>query len=159
MSAFREPSGARRSRPRPAANGPSRRATAGAVPVLPAELTARLATDGGPGAPPETPEAVRAALVQLGLSDGAQPAVTVELYGGLRLRTGCRALPLHAGTVAQALDVLCAVYPKAARLLAADGAGEGHYRYSLNGRDVTADAGHPLQAGDHLIVFSASVGG
>lgn len=129
-------------------------AASGAV-SLPAELCARL----GNGAAPETPEACRAALAGLGLCQAERPAVTLELYGGLRLRTGCRLLPLHAGTVGEALDVLTAVFPKARRLLPAGGALGEHYRFSLNGRAVTADPAHPLESGDHLIVFSASVGG
>ncbi|HEX9841132.1 MAG TPA: MoaD/ThiS family protein [bacterium] len=123
--------------------------------AFPPELIARLA----PGTVLATPEQCRAALARLGLCDAARPAVTLELYGGLRLKAGCRVLPLHAGTVGEALEVLRAACPKVARLLpAAEELGE-HYRFSLNGRGVTADLGHALQSGDHLIVFSASVGG
>jgi molybdopterin converting factor small subunit len=127
----------------------------GAAALLPADVCARLV----PPVAPESPEAARAALAVLGLCDPARPAVTLELYGGLRLRTGCRALPLHAGTVREALDVLREVYPKSRRLMPDDGAADGHYRFSINGRDVTADEAHVLRAGDQVIVFSASVGG
>lgn len=123
--------------------------------ALPAELRARL----GPQVRLDTPEQRRAALVTLGLCDASRPAVTLELYGGLRLKAGCRALALHAGTVGEALAVLRAACPKVQRLLPAHADPSEHYRFSLNGHSVTADAEHPLQAGDHLIVFSASVGG
>jgi hypothetical protein len=126
-----------------------------AADYLPPALCARL----DPPRAADTAESCRAALAALGLCDAARPAVTLELYGGLRLRSGCRTLPLHAGTVGEALVVLRAVYPKAARLLPADGSADGHYRFSLNGRAVTDDATHSLREGDHLIVFSASVGG
>jgi molybdopterin converting factor small subunit len=123
--------------------------------ALPPELRARLA----PGTALESPEQCRAALVGLGLCDAARPAVTLELYGGLRLKAGARALPLHAATVGEALAVLRAVSPKAARLMpAADELGQ-HYRFSLNGRTVSADPAQALAPGDRLIVFSASVGG
>jgi molybdopterin converting factor small subunit len=127
----------------------------GGAPALPAELVARIA----PGTPLQTPEQARAALAALGLCDAARPAVTLELYGGLRLRAGCRMLPLHAATVGEALEVLRAACPRAGRLLPAAGELGEHYRFSLNGRTVTADPAQPLQAGDRLIVFSASVGG
>lgn len=123
--------------------------------ALPAQLRERLA----PGTPLDTPEQCRAALAGLGLCDAARPPVTLELYGGLRLKAGCRALPLHAGSVGEAMAVLRAACPRLERLLPAGAALGEHYRFSLNGRAVTADPGHPLHAGDRLIVFSASVGG
>ncbi|HKI99511.1 MAG TPA: MoaD/ThiS family protein [bacterium] len=122
---------------------------------LSAELRARL----GAETPLETPEQCRAALVRLGLCDGARPAVILELYGGLRLKAGCRSLPLHAATIGEALQVLRTACPKVQRLLPPPHELEGHYRFSLNGRAVTADPDHALQTGDRLIVFSASVGG
>lgn len=126
--------------------------------ALPADLRERLAA-AAPGETPATHAACRAALVRAGLCDAARPAVTVELYGGLRLRAGCRLLPLHAGTVGEALAVLQAALPNVRRILPADGDLAAHYRFSLNGTTVTADLEHPLQPDDHLIVFSASVGG
>jgi hypothetical protein len=122
---------------------------------LPAHLRAQL----GPETPLATPEQCREALVRLGLCDGARPAVTLELYGGLRLKAGCRVLHLHAGTVGEAMQVLRVACPRVQRLLPpAEALGE-HYRFSLNGHGVSADPGLALQPGDRLIVFSASVGG
>jgi molybdopterin converting factor small subunit len=133
---------------------PPKAAHAGPL-VLPPELRARVGAD----VPLETPEQCRAALVRLGLCDAARPAVTLELYGNLRLKAGCRALPLHAGTVAEALAVLRAACPKVRRVLPADETLGEHYRFSLNGRGVTVDLTQALDTGDHVIVFSASVGG
>jgi len=142
---------AQKSAPSPAGRQPAPTGAAG----LPAELRARLA----PGTPLATPEQCRAALAGLGLCDAGRPAVTLELYGGLRLKAGCRVLPLHAATVGEALAVLRTACPRVQRLLPATGDLGEHYRFSLNGKAVTADPGHPLAVGDHLIVFSASVGG
>ncbi len=146
MSLTREQKAAPPARRHPVPAGPG---------SLPAEVQARLA----PGTPLATPEQCRAALAGLGLCDAGRPAVTLELYGGLRLKAGCRVLPLHAGTVGEALAVLRTACPRVRRLLPEAGDLGEHYRFSLNGKSVTADPGHPLAAGDHLIVFSASVGG
>lgn len=135
---------------------PNRRGVPPAVPEgLPAHLRDRLA----PGTRVETPEQCRAALAGLGLCDAGHPPVTLELYGGLRLKAGCRALPLHAATIGEALGVLRAACPRVDHLLPAAAELREHYRFSLNGHAVTADPGQPLRAGDRLIVFSASVGG
>ena len=123
--------------------------------AVPAELRDRIA----PGAVLETPAACRAALAAAGLCDAALPAVTVELYGGLRLRAKCAGLPLHAATVGEALTVLQSALPNVRRILPAGGELTAHYRFAVNGTTVTTDLGYVLREDDHQIVFSASVGG
>jgi hypothetical protein len=106
-----------------------------------------------------SPEAYRSALAYHGLCDGSHPAVTLELYGNLRLKTGCGRLPIRGDTVGTAFRVFRRVFPEAERLLP-DGEGlSEHFRFSINGGDVTTDLAHPLREGDHLILFSATVGG
>jgi hypothetical protein len=62
----------------------------------------------------------RARLVAQGLCDAADAAVTVELYGSLRLRAGRAQVPLHAANIAAALAVLRRAYPQLQRLLPRD---------------------------------------
>lgn len=106
-----------------------------------------------------TPEAFRAALVRRGWCDGRQAPVVVELYGGLRLKSGCDRVPLHADSVAEALAALERACPEVRRLLPPGPELLEHYRFAVNGRHVVSDLAHPLRPGDHLILFSASVGG
>ncbi len=75
------------------------------------------------------------------------------------MRTGCDLLPLRAATVAEALQVLAAVFPQTRRLLPDDGDLGEHFRFSINGAAVVTDPAHPLREGDHVVFFSASVGG
>ena len=112
-----------------------------------------------PEAPVEDEAAMRALLVTRGFCAGDAPAVSLELYGGLRLKTGCEVLPLRAGTVGAALDALRRIFPVVERLLPADGEMGEYYRFSINGKTVTTDLEQPLAEDDHLILFSASVGG
>ena len=103
--------------------------------------------------------AVRASLVEAGHCQREKPAVILELYGGLRIKSGCSVLPLHAGNIAEAIDVLRRVFPKADDLLPEGESLGDHYRFSINGKTVTRDISHPLVEGDRLVLFSASVGG
>ena len=66
---------------------------------------------------------------------------------------------LQNATVLDALDVLRRVHPEAERLLPKNGAVADYFRFSINGGDVTTSLHHPLVEGDHLILFSATVGG
>lgn len=91
--------------------------------------------------------------------DATHPVVVLELYGSLRVRTGCEALRLHADTIATAVAVLKGVYPQAARLLPEAAQLGEHYRFSINGRAVTNDPASLLRSGDRVVLFSASVGG
>ena len=111
--------------------------------------------------PPEAggADAVRKALIAQGVCDPAHPAVTVELYGSLRLRSGRAEVPLHADSIRRAVQVLCRALPQMALALADGNELSTHFRFSINGQRVAGDLGLPLRAGDHLIVFSASVGG
>jgi len=143
--------------------------------VVPPEPEARLlAGEGGLAGFPAEPEAeglpspaaavrdaatYRRALAVLGFCDPRAPAVTLELYGSLRLRTGCAALPLHAATVGAAVEALRRVYPELARTLGAPAGWGEHFRVAVNGGSVTTDAGRPLREGDALVLFSAEVGG
>ncbi|MBI4081585.1 MAG: NTP transferase domain-containing protein [Candidatus Lambdaproteobacteria bacterium] len=105
------------------------------------------------------PAGLRRTLVTLGLSDPAKPAVTLEVYGQLRLTTGCAAFPLHAETVGAALAALRRIDPEAARGLGEDGAWIEHFRCAINGQQIIVDPDHPLRTGDRLVLFSAAVGG
>jgi molybdopterin converting factor small subunit len=126
----------------------------GAGGISPA-LVARLA----PETPLEDAAALRALLVARGFCAGDAPAVSLELYGGLRLRTGCEVLPLHAETVGAALEALRRIFPVVERLLPNHEELGEYYRFSINGKTVTTDLEQPLAEGDQLILFSASVGG
>jgi len=101
----------------------------------------------------------RRALVETGVCQSIHPAVTLELYGNLRLKTGRDVLPMRAESIATALAVLKRVCPQAERLLPQGAALAEHFRFSINGRVVTTDITTALQEGDHVILFSASVGG
>ena len=104
-------------------------------------------------------EGYRRALVHHGFCDSSQASITLELYGNLRIKTGCEHLPIHAATVLGALEVLRRVYPEAERLLPEDASVAEHFRFSINGGEVTTALHHSLVEGDHLILFSATVGG
>jgi molybdopterin converting factor small subunit len=102
---------------------------------------------------------MRAALVAQGVCDPAHPPVTVELYGGLRMRGGRAQVPLHADTIRRAVQVLRRALPQLTRVLPDGDEVRAHVRFSVNGQRVTDDLDLPLRAGDRLVVFSASVGG
>ena len=87
------------------------------------------------------------------------PAVTLELYGSLRLKTGCEVLALRAHTLGEAGKVLLRAYPALGGLIRDDATLRDHYRFSLNGLHVVTDPSKPLNDGDHVLLFSASVGG
>jgi molybdopterin-guanine dinucleotide biosynthesis protein A/molybdopterin converting factor small subunit len=107
----------------------------------------------------DSPQAYRRALAHLGFCDASHPAVTLELYGNLRIRTGCGQLPLHGDSVATVCQVLQRVYPEAAKWLPKPEQLPEHFRFAINGDEVVTDLDHPLRENDHLIVFSATVGG
>lgn len=123
--------------------------------VVPPALRKLLPGDGKV----RTAEALRVALVELGHCRGDGPAVTVELYGGLRLKAGCRTLPLRAHTVGEAVAVLRRVCPALDRMMPDGAALVEHYRFAVNGSHIVRDLAHPLHEGDRLILFDASVGG
>lgn len=104
-------------------------------------------------------EATREALTRRGLCSKEHPAVSVELYGSLAIRSGQSRVALRADTIRTALAVLALAQPALVRLLGpTDQLAENH-RFSINGRTITTDLDAPLKEGDHLILFSASVGG
>ena len=102
---------------------------------------------------------LRRLLVSEGYCRIEDPTVTLELYGGLRVKTGCKVLPLHANTIAAAISILCRLYPKARAMLPNDEELGKFYRFSINGGLITSDPLHRLEQEDHLICFNASVGG
>ena len=104
-------------------------------------------------------EVTRQALTERGLGSREHPAVSVELYGSLAIRSGKSRVALRADTIRTALAVLAAAEPILARLLGPAAKLAETHRFSINGRTITTDLDAPLKAGDHLIVFSASVGG
>jgi molybdopterin-guanine dinucleotide biosynthesis protein A len=107
----------------------------------------------------ESPEEYRRALTHLGFCDAAHPAITLELYGNLRIKTGCESLPMRGDRVETAFRVFRAVYPEAGRWLPETEALPEHFRFSINGSEVTTSLDHPLRENDQLILFSATVGG
>lgn len=109
--------------------------------------------------PLDSAEAYRRALAHHGLCDSAQAAVTLELFGSLRIRTGAADLPIHADTVGRALQALRRICPETEKLLPPEGELGEHFRFSINGQTVTTELAHPLREGDRLILFSATVGG
>jgi hypothetical protein len=127
--------------------------------VLPSALPPALLASLAGAPPPASEEEVRALLVRLGHCPARAPAVTVELYGSLRLKTRCASLPLRAASIGEALAVLLRVCPRLESLLEPSEAADAHFRVSINGRTVTTERAHPLREGDRLILFSASVGG
>lgn len=131
------------------------------------EIPAPTVSGGGPGAADgltiasrlDSPEAYREALGHHGFCDPAHPAITLELYGNLRIRTGCGTLPIRADKVDTAFRVFRAVYPEAAKWLPENDSLPEHFRFSINGGEVTTRLDHPLNENDQLILFSATVGG
>lgn len=101
----------------------------------------------------------RRLLVERNICNEALPAVIVELYGNLRIKSGCSQIPLHASTIREAIALLYRVLPRAERLLHRPEEITEHFRFSINGHEVTTDLDHRLRDGDRLILFSASVGG
>ena len=89
----------------------------------------------------------------------AHPAVSVELYGTLRIRTGRPALALRADSIRTALRLLREALPELARHLPPEEELPHTHRFSINGGAVTTDLDTPLREGDHVVLFSASVGG
>ena len=101
----------------------------------------------------------RLTLVQSGVCDATHPAITLELYGSLRLKAARDAVPMRADTLATAVSVVKRVCPPLERLLPEGPALAENFRFSINGRAVTADPATPLREGDRVLLFSASVGG
>ena len=124
-------------------------------------LQAEPLQPGGPTAatPLDNAEEYRRALAHFGFCDADHPAMTLELYGSLRIKTGCALLPLHAERIETAFAALRRIFPEAERILPEVSDMGEHFRFSVNGRTVTTDLAQPLSEGDHLILFSASVGG
>ncbi|MDH4247467.1 MAG: MoaD/ThiS family protein [Deltaproteobacteria bacterium] len=106
-----------------------------------------------------SPEETRAALVAQGRCHPGHPAVTLELYGNLRLKAGCASLPIRADSVSTALDLLLTLIPSLSAQLPTGPALFEHYRVSINGRNLVRELDHALEEGDHLVLFSATVGG
>ncbi len=98
-------------------------------------------------------------MVETGICQSVHPAVTLELFGSLRLMTGRDVLPMRADTIGTAVTVLKRVCPQALRLLPEGAALSENFRFSINGHTVTTDLATALREGDHVILFSASVGG
>lgn len=103
---------------------------------------------GEPGAPPDRTWGA-----------AAHPAVSVELYGTLRLRSGRPAVALRADSIRTALRLLREALPELGRHLPPENELPHTHRFSINGSAVTTDLDTPLREGDHVVLFSASVGG
>ena len=101
----------------------------------------------------------RRALARLGFCDPEHPSITLEIFGNLRIRTGCGILPIRGDSVDTALRVFRGIYPEAYKWLPDNDELPDHFRFSINGGGVTTKLDHPLEDNDHLILFSATVGG
>jgi hypothetical protein len=91
--------------------------------------------------------------------DAAHPAVSLELYGTLRIRAGRPAVALRADSIRTAMRLLLEALPELARHLPPEADLPRTHRFSINGGAVTTDLDAALREGDHLVLFSASVGG
>ncbi len=85
--------------------------------------------------------------------------VRVEFYGVPRLRAGCAAQTVNAGTVAEALAAIARECPHLADLLEPDGRLAEQYLLSLNGEEFVAELDRELLPGDRLLLLSADAGG
>jgi hypothetical protein len=109
--------------------------------------------------PQVTADGFREQLIHRGICQADHPAIEFELYGSLRIRTGFAQIPLRADSIRTAVLALLRLQPAIERLLPpVDHLADSH-RFSINGSAVTTDLDTPLREGDHLILFSASVGG
>jgi hypothetical protein len=109
--------------------------------------------------PNTTAEGFREDLIRQGICRADHPAVEFELYGSLRLRTGVATVPLRADSIRTAVTALLRLQPALQRVLPPVDSLPDSHRFSINGAAVTTDLDAPLRDGDHLILFSASVGG
>ena len=127
----------------------SRRAGGGGPPGGTSQVDALLSKD----------DAVLESLTRRGLCSPEHPAVSVELYGSLRIRSGQSRIELRADTIRTAMEVMLRVHPALAKRLPPVHQLTENHRFSINGHVITTDLDTPLKEGDHLILFSASVGG
>ncbi len=85
--------------------------------------------------------------------------VRVEFYGVPRLRAGCAARTVHAGTVTEALTAIMREYPGLTGLIGREGRLAEQYLLSLNGQEFVAELDRELRPGDRLLLLSADAGG
>lgn len=90
--------------------------------------------------------------------------LVVELFGVARLKAETTTVPLVLSEGAQVQDALVALAEALPTLvgpvLTLDRqALVNGYTCNVNGTDFTRDWHHPLQAGDHLLIFSSDAGG
>jgi molybdopterin converting factor small subunit len=108
---------------------------------------------------PVSDQGVREQLILRGICQAQHPAIRLELFGTLRMRSGQAHIAMRADTIRTALVALLQFQPTFARLLPPIEQLPESHRFSINGTAVTTDLDTPLQEGDNLMLFSASVGG
>ena len=135
-------------------------ATAGHPPELAGQSSTGTGSMGTlPTSPVVDNPGYRDALTHMGFCQPEHPAVTMELYGNLQMKTGSRELPCRADTLGTLHQILLAVFPEVNRLLPQAEELSAYYRFSINGEVITVDLNHPLKDGDQVMLFSATVGG
>ena len=102
---------------------------------------------------------MREQLIRRGICQADHPAIRVELFGSLRIRSGQSHIPMRADTIRTAIIALLQTQPSFARLLPPLEQLPESHRFSVNGMAVTTDLDTPLHEGDNLMLFSATVGG
>jgi len=85
--------------------------------------------------------------------------VTIELFGVPRMRAGRDAVAVEAGCLGDALAALGRACPVLAPSVVDGQRLHPCYVVAINGVQFTADAKHPLTAGDAIVLLSADAGG
>jgi molybdopterin converting factor small subunit len=108
---------------------------------------------------PQSDQGIRDQMIRQGICLADHPAIRLELFGSLRIRSGQTHVPMRADTIRTAMTALLKSHPALVRLLPPIEELPESHRFSINGTVVTTDLDTPLQEGDNLMLFSATVGG
>lgn len=84
--------------------------------------------------------------------------IHLEFFGIPRRRAGCEAISVTGRTLRDVLRAAVAAAPGLAELCE-DGCLKPGYAANRNGREFLADGDTLLEPGDHVLLFSADLGG